>query len=50
MWQEVVAGFIVALAVAYLAHKVFGIGKRRRRRGDRKPDVPVSRLTRKDDR
>jgi len=50
MWQQIVAGLIVALAVAYLAHKVFGIGRRRRPRRDREPDVPVSRLTRKDDR
>lgn len=46
MVQPVLAGLIVALAVVYLAYKVFGVGRRRPRRPPG-PDVPVSRLTRR---
>ena len=48
MWQEVIAGLVVALAIVYLGHKVFGMGRRRPRSATR-PDVPVKRLTRKKD-
>lgn len=45
MWQEVIAALIVGLAVAYLGHKVFGIG--RSKAPSVGPDVKVSSLLRK---
>ena len=45
MWQEVSVVVIVGLAVAYLGHKVFGIG--RSDGPSAAPDVKASSLVRK---